>query len=526
MEKIATLLRTNWHHAVIITGIMAAAIFVAGLWLSVQHPAAGEIWQNQIINSMLLLISLGSAFFAGVIVRGFYRSCVEIKPDMPVGTGPIERALLWVGIRLDRPEPTPALPAWSAPDVSPDEIVCLLPGETAAEYAARAKAMRETATAFRWVAVIPFREVAAVIYTGEHAENVFAFSRNLPPFADIVPDGKGVPPMWDFAAETEDEYRHYAGWFAYYFRRWASGEKLRIDAGRAGKTILETLAAKGAASVNIILFVLLSVSAFGQKLEQVKATGISGKTPDEGVPVSFIFEKTDIYRTGNGQSTYAELLTSAPNYRDGGGGKLQAIIANNKSQWKAAAAEQVAQTKEVDPMRPHRAETPVMNKPAFAVPDSAEITAQVDDAKRWIDEGRSAFWSRIKPIWELVMYGFWSLFFLLLCLLGLFRYVAKTAANESLINTYGRVIFGRWVVQVQENAAAGTLLICWIIAIVLLINIFLTFIWWDWPEWAIVAAWFPVLWIAQVVTNKLVPNVRVADDVSGFPADFKRRIPG
>lgn len=516
MEKIATLLRTNWHHAVIITGIMAAAIFVAGLWMSVQHPAAGEIWQNQIINTMLLLILLGSAFFAGVIVRGFYRSCVEIKPDMPVGTGPIERALLWVGVRLDRPEPTPALPAWSAPDVSPDEIVCLLPGESAAEYAARAKAMRETATPSRWVAVIPFREVAAVIYTGEHTENLFVFSRNLPPFADIVPEGKGVPPTWDFAAETEDQYRHYAGWFAYYFRRWASGEKLRIDAGRAGKTILETLAAKGAASVNILLFVLLSFSAFGQKLEQVKATGISGKIPDEGVPVSFIFEKTDIYRTGNGQSTYAELLTSAPNYRDGGGGKLQAIIANNKSMWKASAVEQVAQTKEVDPMRPHRAETPVMNKPAFAVPDSAEMDEYADRVKYEIWKANKATERALRPINDVILF-FLLEWMWLATLLTLLPWVASAICARQ----------GFWEWHRKANQATmfvtGGYGILWVACAFLWLKLIGT------PSWvllilAVILAKITV-WLLDRLNHDYRPN-RGNDREDGYPANFQRRIPG
>ena len=170
-----------------------------------------------------------------------------------------------------------------------------------------------------------------------------------------------------------------------------------------------------------------------------------------------------------------------------------------------------------DPIRPRGtlqapdvANTPTTDEPPrYHFPDSSQTAATLEDAKEVITGWKGKFWEQIKPIWAFVMWLFSSVVIMLICFIGLFRYVAKTAANESLVSIYGRVIVGGWIVRAQQNAAATTLGLTWIIAIVVLIDIFLWLVWLDLPIWTLLLVWFPILWAAEKLTDKIVPNIKV-----------------
>jgi hypothetical protein len=108
------------------------------------------------------------------------------------------------------------------------------------------------------------------------------------------------------------------------------------------------------------------------------------------------------------------------------------------------------------------------------------------------------------------MWVFWSISVLLLGILGICRYIAQTAANESLVSVKGKAVVGKWIVSAQQNAAGMTLIITWLIIVMLLIDIFIVIIHFLLPLWALVPLWFCILGIADRITDWLVPNLKVA----------------
>ncbi|MCK6691868.1 MAG: hypothetical protein L6Q97_07165 [Thermoanaerobaculia bacterium] len=161
-----------------------------------------------------------------------------------------------------------------------------------------------------------------------------------------------------------------------------------------------------------------------------------------------------------------------------------------------------------DPVRPRR-EEPSGGGGGISVPDSSTVVKTIDNAKDQITTWKGRIWKTVQPMWEFVMWVFSSLIVMLVCFAGLCRYVAKTAANESLINTYGRVIVGRWIVSAHQNAAAMLLIITWVIAIVLLIDVFMWLVFLSLPIWTLLIIWFPILWVAEKLTSWIVPNIPV-----------------
>ncbi|TNE54286.1 MAG: hypothetical protein EP344_14390 [Bacteroidetes bacterium] len=168
----------------------------------------------------------------------------------------------------------------------------------------------------------------------------------------------------------------------------------------------------------------------------------------------------------------------------------------------AAAARNLAS----DPVRPRQNESP---SSSISIPDSTTIAKNIDNAKRQITGWKGKMWQTVRPAWEFVMWIFSSVIIMLICFAGICRYVAKTAATESLINSYGRIIVGRWIVSAHQNAAAMLLIVTWVIAIVLLIDVFMWLVYLDLPIWTLLVIWFPILFVAEKLTSWIVPNITV-----------------
>lgn len=167
-----------------------------------------------------------------------------------------------------------------------------------------------------------------------------------------------------------------------------------------------------------------------------------------------------------------------------------------------------------DPVRPRRNVPPptlASSKPksSISLPDSMTVVRNIEDAKEQITGWKGRMWQTVRPVWEFVMWLFSSLIVMLICFGGICRYVAKTAATESLINSYGRIIVGRWIVSAHQNAAAMLLVVTWIIAIVLLLDVFMWLVYLDLPIWTLLVIWFPILWLAEKLTSWIVPNIPV-----------------
>ena len=299
---------------------------------------------------------------------------------------------------------------------------------------------------------------------------------------------------------------------------------------------------------------LVCLQAFSQsKTRQVdEAIGMRiREIPTRKDKITFAFDeggKERYYnRTGDGKKTYTELLQAVVGlitFNDEGG-RLISIVKNGEVIAKGEAVEVVNKapagnrnavyyepSQSGDPVRPRILPTSqeVANTPrtdetvGYSVPDSTEIVRKIDEAKEKITGWKQQMWADIKPVWGFVMWCFSSIIVLLVCFAGICRYVAKTSTNESLINSYGRTIVGGWIVKAQQNAAQMTLVLTWIIAIVLLLDFFMWMVFLNLPLWTMLVVWFPVLWVAERITDWMVPNINMVGakgaPSGNFPAPY------
>ena len=296
-----------------------------------------------------------------------------------------------------------------------------------------------------------------------------------------------------------------------------------------------------------ILFACLQ--AFGQsKTRQVdEAIGMRiREIPTRQDKITFAFDeggKERYYnRTGDGRKTYTELLQAVVGlitFNDEGGRLISiAKTTNGKTEIVARGPDveivnraptgnrntvYYEPSQSGDPVRPRILPTSqeVANTPrtdetvGYSVPDSTEIVRKIDEAKEKITGWKQQMWADIKPVWGFVMWCFSSIIVLLVCFAGICRYVAKTSTNESLINSYGRTIVGGWIVNAQQNAAQMTLVLTWVIAIVLLLDFFMWMVFLNLPLWTMLVVWFPVLWVAERITDWMVPNIQIVDSPHG-----------
>lgn len=496
--------RDRWPRWIVNTALFAAGIIVAGMWMSITHPAAGEIWQNQLISVMLLLISCGALFFAGVIVRGFYLSCVEITRDMPNTYGPLERVLLVAGIRLDY-APALLVSTWMPPDSRPDILICSLPGEGPEQFAARMDDAIEQANVARWVVVLQQGNPAGMIYGAPDASS--EFRRDWPPFQteNWLPEQRIVPTGTRFRGETETEFQQYVERFMLHFPEWAALKKITGEKSRSGFVFQQVVRA-----ASVVILLLFSLAAFGQKSAKLAATEIANDKPPANAPVSFIFEKTDIYRTGNGSATYAELLKSAPGYRDNGGGELIAVMVGNKSTYKALQTQDVADKSDRLPtenrqptkaaaMRPHNetVNPGEVRGGGFQLPDSARMIEMAEVAQYEIWKASKTAGAMAKPWWEVVMSTFWIIYPILL----IFAIVAWVSA---------RVFASEGMIREHKVARRSLVIVLLSVAAVVLINLML---------WAISTGVGPLALtlfggflagVAYFIVSRLTPNFNPA----------------
>lgn len=512
MEKITTIFkewaatrREMWPHWIIIAGILTAANVVAGMWLAITHPAAGEIWQNQLISLFLWSVTVASVTLWAIMAKGVYKACQTEYERVPDDYRPIDRFLIAVGV-MGQERKKQLLQSWAVDGGSVDVVVSMRAGESYADYQRRVEAETRQACPAKWVAVINFREVGVIVSTGAEP---YSFSRNCPPFMADLPESQQLPEGIDFATETPENYAQYVAWFSYHFRRWASGEKIRIDAKRAEKTMLEILGEKAKMSANIAALILFSVSAFGQKLEQVKASGIAGKIPPAGVDVSYLFEKGDVYRTGNGSATYAELLAALPGYRDNGGGKLIAIMAGGKSVYKAGQIEEIAEQPKTRGQIMRAASETIppdrLGNGSFQMPDSAGMAEMADRAKYEIWKGTQYANQIAAPWWEVMMFAFWQWSPLIALIMGITWFWAAIGAEE-----------GFWLIHRYAKRILIIVSLC--VATLFAINTYLWFVSQNAPVWALYIVAGIEFGIAYWIVKRLNPDYRPAagnDDGAG-----------
>lgn len=517
-------------------GIVAAGFLFAALAMHMVSSGVGRIVEDIILQAgagvgLIAFIALFGKMFVDTWKAGAYvaHTWNENKTEP-------EAKVLAAG------------PVWQPPSLGVDMLVCLLPGETLASFHEREKAAKAATSYAIWAAIIPPFQNAAAIYTAEE-ETDFIFTRGDEPFLNPEAPDYVDRRAWDHSDETYQAYTQYVDFFAPRFVKFAEQKKLVVKQERASRTFFEINAAKALTATVVLSFLLFCLPVFGQsKTQQVDAAlmQVSGQInpiPPAGAAVTYEFQtgtKTVyIDRKADGKSTYMELLpksTGIVRYNDAGGDLSlikvngEPVIQRNKPKLVNVPSKSVEpQPQRIqspvapngavylppnntgDPVRPYGtlqapdvANTPVTDEPLnIHIPTPDEVQTTLDNASREIDYRKTEAWAAIKPIWKWIMGMFFSIVPLFICLGGLFRYYAGTAANESF---YGLSGIGILIRRVHETASGVTLLICWGIATVLLIDEFMLFVYLGIPLWLMIGTWFPSLFLAKVLTNWAVPN--------------------
>lgn len=480
-----------------IAAFSALALVIASFILTAMHPAAGEIMRDILIK-VGLLINLTLAVFAAVVLLAFV--AWGFGKGITIKLTPVDA-------------PARLLPAVVEP-IDKDEFIILWPGGDKDDWLQKceqAKEERAKETTWKWLVFLAYRSThvticANEVLTYQRDEAIFA-RPEWPNFSGCIAE-----PRTAFTTETPEQFADFVKRFMPIFREWSPRIKAEQTPGKVGVPMLEIL--KHSANI-AALFLLFSVSVFAQsktrQVDEILGTRIR-EIPAAGTDVSFIFEGDKTYnRIGDGKSDYTALLQKSPGigkFNDEGG-VLIAVTKDGEVIAKAARAERVNATPstKAEQMRPVPVDdappVAVMDKPAFAVPDSLAVADMMEEGKEGFDYLKSEAWKMVKPVWGFVAYVALSVFPLLFCFAGLFKYFAGTASKEGF---YGLSVVGRWIRGVHEAASGGTLIICWIITAAFLVNEFLWFVYLGWNLWAMFVLWLPSIWFAKVMTNWFVPN--------------------
>lgn len=212
-------------------GAVAFGIVIACITLSQISQTATQMAVGAVMQAGIGICSVGFLIVLFTMTLGVFRAVEYRKMTAPTNAS----AAL--------PE---TLDTWKAPDISPDILVCLLPGESLATFAQRVKDIQNSnaITHAIWALVVPpFNEHIMILTAEDKSDGVF--TRGNEPFFDSPQEWAGKP---DHKNESIEQYRRYVEWVAAHFSKWASAEKLRVRPDRSTKTFVEEIAAQAACS--------------------------------------------------------------------------------------------------------------------------------------------------------------------------------------------------------------------------------------------------------------------------------------
>ena len=267
----------------------------------------------------------------------------------------------------------------------------------------------------------------------------------------------------------------------------------------------------------IYLLLLCNLSAFAQKSSQVREyLGQRYETEKPTGVVTFRFEKGVLRRTGDGSKTWADLLTHVTAYSDASnaGALLNVQVAGKNVQPVIKTNLEAAGSAQPIPEKYGGGSETILW-------DSATTAIRIEEMKRDFDQKKGVFLGQSMQWWNFVMYIANSIFYILLCFLGLCRYAAVAATNEYRIDSFGNTKYGRWVVGFGIFATSITFFITMLVMCVFLLNIFTRLsmgdiagifgIFFSW-NFALVLGWFFILHQAGKITDWVVPNPKVRDN--------------
>lgn len=483
---------------------VSLGLCIAALALSLFSPDSADIATSAIKQAGLLcilcLLGIAGVVFASHMVEGV-REIAAYTP--PVGE---QKAL-----------PAPAF------DISPDVLVYRLPGESKQDYADRVRRALQAAKPGAWAVWPDFTDNVLTIATSATHATVYDMGTDEPWSVDL-PEEMRIPSGAEIVPER------YLPWLCGTFPKYARNER------RKSVHVPADLADIVRAS-SVCVFLFFSVGIFAQsktrQVDEALGTRIR-EIPSAGSRIEYTFregrrEKTYI-ATGNGSADYTDLLrstgTGLARFNDEGG-VLLFVKKDGEVVAKNTAVGDVATTaRPVDPREFHPSTTgdPVRPRPmpgseptytgepqSFSFPDSMQMVHSIEGMKREFDYRKTELWQVVRPIWAALMYFFWALVPLFICVGGIMNYFAGTAANEGF---YGLSFIGQMIRRVHEAASGATLLVCWAVTFVLLLNMFMLFVYSGVSLWYMIAVWFPCIWLAKAATNWAVPN---PPDAGSFP---------
>lgn len=467
---------------------------VAATWLTYNSPSVGEIVQNTIITAGAWALIFASMFFGAIIVIGFTRSAVRVWKE--------ESERMPLLIRRELPA---ALPTF---DLGNDVLIVRYPGDDSDTFLDKVEAARRQTTADRWVVVFQFRNPWAAIYTQPGVDDI-VFSREDPPFqaADWPDEYKVAQPGQWFSDESEKAFADYVAKSVPYLREWLPMKKITVDMQNAGRTVLNLVRH----SANVLLFVLFASGLFAQKAEQVSATPVANQVPASGQQIAFIFAQSDIYRTADGQKTYLDLLKNTPMFRDGGGGKLVAIMAGQKSVWKANQTGEVAAAKTRDEIMRGTAETSAPVE--YSLPDSTTSAEMAERVKYQIWLASQQAGKMARPWWEVVMYAFGIALPLFIVGIALGRFASEFFAEEGMLREH-KIVRAWLAILVVITVGVG------------LLEVLLLSMWAGMHPVALSVLALLEAWLANRLAGWLVPDFRPS--AGNAPGEYSARpgLPG
>lgn len=378
------------------------------------------------------------------------------------------------------------------------------------------------------ILAIRFRDPVAHLYTKDNLDKIPTFDRAE---GSMKWNFGGQFKGRTFAAESFADYESYVETVEPLVRnQWLKSRHQKAANPAEATTILANILRP----TTIVLLLFVAPLAYGQKSKQVEQyLGTERYTMHRPVgKVKYVFAKAVLERHGDGKFSHKELLPSSAMFTDdeNAGGLISIHVGADRllpvrATASPAATEQpkplFPERETIKPLFPEREQDPVRPRglpgssvlqPNWTIPDSMAMAKSIDGVKYWWETNQKPATTAAAQLWDLVMYFFYLLFPAALGALGICRYVAKTAANESLISIKGKTIAGGWIVSAQQNAAGFTLILAWVVVITFLINVFLFILNLKLPIALAAIVWFTVLWFGDRITDWLVPNLKLNKD--------------
>lgn len=479
----------QWPHLGPATALIAIANIIPFL-LSQFDPAMHEGMAYGWGKLILLL----DAFAIGIIASLFLGVSVNLSS-----------VLIGNGIRIAKEQNQAALPRTVS-----DVVVTAVNGEHNSKFWERVEQIKDMVKPGHFMLIIPFQHDKVILSEKKFDGTIKA--KELP--RDNFWKIDHTPQV-----EAYEEYKEYADNVGKAFPNFCMS--LRTSADK-GTDALSAYISAGKRTFAAFIFLLLSIAASAQNSQKIRE-GLGAdfaQVPASGAKVVYHFSNGSPTRTADGKKTILELFTAFGGAESENKGAFVGLeidgVAKSVKQPKAVINESDGKPKALFGSA-SSAGGYSMPSLSESIPDSATIRGMIEPIKNEGQKIRARIWEAALPFWELCMWVFQSLLFIILCLIGLFWYMATTARQNGNL--------GKFILLTQRWASARVLILCWSVTVVVLINEFLYLIYSGFALWLVVVVWAVSLLIATRITNWVTPNGKEVYFDDGLKQYDNQRIP-